>query len=177
MAVVTPNQQVKTVAKALVDKWFYPYVIPSRIYGDQGKSFDNMIIKQLFRTYGVKQSATIPYNPCSNSPCEWFNHTLQSLLKTLPKDPKPNWSAHLGALVFAYNALSHLTTGYQLCQLMFVCKAWTPCDNRPGLSQYDYSESVSKDWWVQQLYELVQAANKWALKGIWQSRQKRVQKD
>ena len=32
VAVVTPNQQVKRVAKALVDKWFYTYGTPFRIH-------------------------------------------------------------------------------------------------------------------------------------------------
>ena len=45
VAVVMPNQQVRTVAKALIDKWFYTYGIPSRIHSDQGKSFDNKIIE------------------------------------------------------------------------------------------------------------------------------------
>ena len=67
VAVVTPNQQAKTVAKALVDKWFYTYGIPSRIHSDRGKSFDNKIIKQLCKIYGVKQSTTTPYNSCRNS--------------------------------------------------------------------------------------------------------------
>ena len=58
VAVVTPNQQAITVAKALVDKWFYTYGIPSRIHSDQGKSFDNTIIKQLCKIYSVKQSTT-----------------------------------------------------------------------------------------------------------------------
>ena len=49
MAVVMPNQQAKTVAKALVDKWFYVYGIPTRINSNEGKSFDNKIIKQLFK--------------------------------------------------------------------------------------------------------------------------------
>ena len=111
-AVVTPNQQVKTIAKALVDKSFYTYVIPSRIQSDQGKSFDNKIIEQLCRIYSVEQFTTTPYNPHANSPCEQLNCTLQNLLKTLPKDQKPNWTAHLSALVFVYNAVPHSTTGY-----------------------------------------------------------------
>ena len=97
VAVVMPNQQAKTVAKALVDKWFYVYGIPTRIHSDQGKSFDNKIIEQLCKIYGVKQSTSTPYNPCGNSPCERLNHTLQNLLKTLPKDQKLNWPAHLSA--------------------------------------------------------------------------------
>ena len=94
------------------------------------------------------------------------------LLKTLPKDQKPNWPAHLRALVFAYNAMPHSTTGYQLYQLMFGPKAQTPCDNWLGLSQYDCSESISKDSWVQQQYKLVWAANQQALRSIQQSMQK-----
>ena len=103
VAVVTPNQQAKTVAKALVDRWFYTYGIPSRIHSDQGKSFDNKIIHHLCTMYGVKQSTTTPYNPHSNSKCEGFSQTLHDLLKTLPKSQKCNWPAHLNALVFAYN--------------------------------------------------------------------------
>ena len=44
VAVVAQNQKALTVAKALVDKWFYTYGIPNRIHNDQGRSFDNDII-------------------------------------------------------------------------------------------------------------------------------------
>ena len=44
VTVVTPNQKALTVAKALVEKWFHVYGIPSRIHSDQGKSFDNEVI-------------------------------------------------------------------------------------------------------------------------------------
>ena len=166
VAVVMPKQQVKTVVKALVDKWLYAYGIPTRIHSNQEKSFDNEIIEQLCKIYGVKQSVTTPYNTHVNSPCKRLNCTLQNLLKTLPKDEKPNCPIHLGALVFAYNAMPHSTTGYQPYQLMFGCKPQTPCDNWLGFSQYDCSESISKDSWVQQQYELVQAANQWVLRSI-----------
>ena len=166
VAVVMPNQQKKSVAKALVDKWFYTYGIPVRIHSKQGKGFDNKIIEQLCKIYGAKQSTTTPYKPHGNSPCETLNCTLQNLLKTLLKDQKPNWPADLGALVFAYNAMPHSTTRYQPYQLMFGCKVQTPCDNWLGLSQYNCSESISKDSWIQQQYELVWAVNKWALRSI-----------
>ena len=92
------------------------------------------------------------YIPCINSQCKRLNHPLQNLSKTLPKHQKPNWPGHLGALVFPYNAMPHSTTGYQPYQLMFGHKAQTPCDNWLGLSQYNCSESISKDSWIQQQY-------------------------
>ena len=66
VAVVMSNQQAKTIAKALMEKWFYTHGIPSRIHGDQGKSFDNKIIEQLCKIYGVKQYTMTPYNPFGN---------------------------------------------------------------------------------------------------------------
>ena len=66
VAVITPNQQTKTVADILVDRWVYTYRIPARIHSDQEKSFDNIIIEQLCEIYGVEQSTTSPYNSHSH---------------------------------------------------------------------------------------------------------------
>ena len=63
LAVCTPNQRAKTVAKILVEKWFHVYGVPSRIHSDQGRCFDCNIIKALCKMYGVEQSFTSPYNP------------------------------------------------------------------------------------------------------------------
>ena len=38
VVVTTNNQQALTVAKALVERWFHVYGIPSRIHSDQGKA-------------------------------------------------------------------------------------------------------------------------------------------
>ena len=70
VSVVMANQQAKTVAKVLVDKWFYTYGIPSQIHSDQVRSFDNKIIGQLCKIYGVKQPTMTPYNSHGNSLCE-----------------------------------------------------------------------------------------------------------
>ena len=69
-AFVTPNQKVLTVAKILVDKWFYVYCIPAQNYSDQGHCFNNQIMKHLYALYGIEQSTTMPYNLCGNSQCE-----------------------------------------------------------------------------------------------------------
>ena len=166
VAVVTPNQKALTVAKVLVDKWFHVYGIPAHIHSDQGKCFDNDIIKALCKMYGVNQSFTCPYNPRGNTQCECFNHTMFGLLRTLSKEQKADWPVHLPALVFAYNATPHSTTGFQPYQLMFGRRAPAPCDSWLGLRNYDDEKSASKIQWVDQQAELLLIANKRAMKNI-----------
>ena len=126
-AFVTPNQKAITIAKLLVDRWFYVYGIPAHIHSDKGCRFDNEIMSHLYAMCRVEQSTTLPYNPCGNAPTERLNCTLIGLLKSLSKEQKSNWPLHLPSLVFAYNAMPHDTTGYQPYELMFGCKAPTIC--------------------------------------------------
>ena len=166
VAVVTPNQKALTVAKALVEKWFHVYGIPSRIHSDQGRSFDNEVIQSLCKLYGTQQSLTCPYNPRGNAQCEHFNRTMFGLLHMLSKEQKADWPVYLPSLVFAYNATPHSTTGFQLYQLMFSHKAPAPCDNWLGLGKYDDQKSVSKTQWVDQIVEKLLVAKKRAMKNI-----------
>ena len=47
-ALVTLNQKTLTMAKIIVQKWFYVYGIPAHIHSDQGRSFENEILKHLY---------------------------------------------------------------------------------------------------------------------------------
>ena len=158
LAVCTPNQTAKTVAKILVEKWFHIYGVPSRIHSGQGRCFDSNIIKALCKMYGVEQSFTSLYNPSGNAFCECFNRMLFGLLKMLKAEEKADWPSHLPALVFAYNATPHASTGYQPYQLMFGHHAPAPCDNWLGLCAYNDNRSITRiDWVDQQLEQLLHA--------------------
>ena len=165
-AIVTPNQKALTVAKVLVDKWFHVYGIPARIHSDQGKSFDNEILDHLCAMYGVERTMTAPYNPRGNSQCERFNRTMFNLLKTLSKEQKSDWPAHLSTMTFAYNATPHSSTGFQPYELMFGRKAPAPCDAWLGLHAYSDTKSASKSAWVDQQLEQIVMANRRALRHI-----------
>ena len=54
-AFVTPNLKALTMAKIIVDMWFYVYGIPVRIHSDKGQSFENSILEHLYTMYGVKR--------------------------------------------------------------------------------------------------------------------------
>ena len=131
-------------------------------------------MQHLYALYGVEQSTTMPYNPCGNAQCEWFNHMMIGLLTSLSKEQKDNWPLHLPSLVFTYHAMPHSTTGYQPYELMFGCKAPTICDAWLRLAEYDDKFSQSKCEWVNQQHELILAVNRWALKRIKQSVEKSV---
>ena len=60
-AFVTPNQKSITIAKILVDKWFYVYGNPVCIHSDKGQSFDNEIMTHLYAMYRIETIKPTPY--------------------------------------------------------------------------------------------------------------------
>ena len=72
------------------------------------------------------------------------------LLKTLTKEQKMDWPAHLSTMTFAYNATPHSSTKFQPYELMFGRKAPAPCDAWLGLQAYNDTKSSSKSAWVDQ---------------------------
>ena len=171
-AFITNNQKALSVAKILVEKWFYVYGIPTHFHSDKGRSFENAIISKLYSMYNNKQSLTMPYNPCGNSICERFNHTLLGLLQSLPKEQKSCWPLHVPSLVFAKNAMPHSVTGIKPYELMFGWKVPTVCDAWLGLAQYNDQASVNKCAWLYEQHELLMSVNRQALKHIKQSAKK-----
>ena len=165
-AFVTSSQKALIVAKLLVEKWFSIFGVPARIHSDQGWSFDNEIISHLCKMYGIHQSTTMPYNPHGNAICEWFNHTLFGLMRTLTEEQKPNWPTYVPSLVYAYNSTPHASTGFQPYELMFGCKAPMPCDDWLGLAHYKSNSFKSKTVWLNQQLSAMMHANKQALKYI-----------
>lgn len=54
VALPTPNQKAKTVAKYLWDNFIIYYGIPERIQTDQGTDFESKLIKELYEVAGSK---------------------------------------------------------------------------------------------------------------------------
>lgn len=128
MAVSTRDQRAETVAKVLVEEWFYKYGVPGRIHSDQGRNFESTLIRQLCELYQVKKSRTTPYHPAGNGQCERFNRTLHNLLRTLPDSRKRDWVSCLSQVIFCYNTTPNQVTGESPHYLMFGQEPRLPVD-------------------------------------------------
>ena len=59
-AFIATNEKALTIAKILVNEWFYVYRILACIHSDKGWSFKNEIVSHLYSMYNIKQSTTMP---------------------------------------------------------------------------------------------------------------------
>uniref|UniRef100_A0A3B1IZP3 Gypsy retrotransposon integrase-like protein 1 n=1 Tax=Astyanax mexicanus TaxID=7994 RepID=A0A3B1IZP3_ASTMX len=127
VAVPTPNQKAKTVAKCLWEHFIVHYGIPERLHSDQGPDFESKTIKELCEVIGTHKIRTTPYHPRGN-PVERFNRTLLSMIGTLREEQKAHWHDFVKPLVHAYNCTKHESTGFTPYELMFGRRPRLPID-------------------------------------------------
>ncbi|KAB5526007.1 hypothetical protein PHYPO_G00146730 [Pangasianodon hypophthalmus] len=122
VAIPTPNQKARTVAKCLWENFIVHYGFPEKLHSDQGPDFESKTIKELCDLAGIHKVRTTPYHPRGN-PVERFNRTILSMLGTLKAQEKTHWRDFVKPLVHAYNCTKHETTGFTPYELMF---GWQP---------------------------------------------------
>ncbi|XP_038555072.1 uncharacterized protein LOC119888541 [Micropterus salmoides] len=132
VAVPTPNQRARTVAKSLWENFIGHYGFPERLHSDQGPDFESKTIKELCELTGTKKVRTTPYHPRGN-PVERFNRTLLQMLGTLSHHEKQHWKDFVKPLVHAYNCTKNEVTGFSPYELMFGRQPRLPIDLAFGL--------------------------------------------
>lgn len=146
LAIPTPNQRARTVAKCLWDNFIVHYGFPERLLSDQGPDFESHTIRELCELAGIKKVHTTPYHPRGN-PVERFNRTLLQMLGTLSQPEKLHWKDFVKPLVHAYNCTKNETTGFSPYELMFGRQPRLPIDLAFGLptntTQPSHSQYVS----------------------------------
>ena len=123
-----PNQEATTVAKKLVDQFFFRFSPPEQLHSDQGRNFESEVITEVCKLLGVVKSRTTPYHPQSDGLIERFNRTLLDMLAKAVRERPFDWEEHLPRLCLAYNSSVHPTTGYAPFYLMFGRQVRMPVD-------------------------------------------------
>ena len=134
---ITPKQTAPVVAKMLWDQFLVHYGWPTKFLTDQGKSFENQLVRKLCSLAQVQKSCTAPYWPQTNGSCEHFNYTLTSMLGTLPVHAKKNWPKWVSNLTDAYNATVCYSTGFSPFFLMYGRTPILPIDVEFGVALPD----------------------------------------
>lgn len=143
VAIPTPNQKARTVAKTLWDHFIIHYGFPERLHSDQGPDFESKTIKELCEIGGIRKVRTTPYHPRGN-PVERFNRTLLQMLGTLESEDKVHWRDFVKPLVHAYNCTKNDVTGFTPYELMFGRQPRLPVDLAFGLPVHNQKKSHSQ---------------------------------
>ena len=80
-----------TVADVLVNKIILRFGMLLVIYSDQGREFENGLMKSLCSLLGCVKTRTAPYHPESDGMVERFNRTCVMMLSMFVNDRRDNW--------------------------------------------------------------------------------------
>lgn len=141
-----PNQEAVTVAKKLVDKFFFRFSPPEQLHSDQGRNFELEVIAEICKMLAITKTRTTAYHPQSDGLVERFNRTLLSMLATAARDRPFDWEDHLRRLCIAYNSSVHPTTGYTPFYLMFGRQVKMPIDIMYGTGKIDMCRGTMPEY-------------------------------
>ena len=100
-----------TVADVLVNKIILRFGMPLVIHSDQGREFENGLMKSLCNLLGCVKTRTAPYHPESDGMVERFNRTCLLMLSMFVNDRRDNWNELLPFVMHAYRTSVHESTG------------------------------------------------------------------
>ena len=92
--------------------------MPLVIHSDQGREFENGLMKSLCNLLGCVKTRTAPYYPESDGMVERSNQTCLMMLSMFVNDRRDNWHELLPFVMHAYRTSVHESPGYSPYCLM-----------------------------------------------------------
>ena len=127
-AVPVRNHTASVVAKVLIDNVFARFGAPKRLLSDQGPEFESQLFHELCTRLEIEKIRTSPYQPSTNACVERFHRTLNSMLAKVIQENQRDWDDRLPAVMAAYRAAKHESTGYSPNFLVFGRENRAPLD-------------------------------------------------
>lgn len=110
IVILTKDQMAMTTAKLFWEHVVQSFGCLKQINLNQRQNFASITFSELCCLSGIRKLHTTPYHPKGNRVCEWFNHTLLGMLRTLELGHCDCWHQHVGAIVWASNNMVHRAT-------------------------------------------------------------------
>ena len=101
-----------------MDKIILRFGTPLVIHSNQGREFENGLMKSLCSLLGCIRTRTALYHPESDGMMERFNCTCLMMLSMFVNDRRHNWHELLPFIMHAYRTSVHESTGYSPFRLM-----------------------------------------------------------
>ncbi|XP_021717931.1 uncharacterized protein LOC110685714 [Chenopodium quinoa] len=106
----------------------YRYGVPQRIVTDNGKTFVNNLMNNLFQKFKFTQHKPSMYNAPANGLAEAFNKTLCNLLSKVVAKSKRDWHEKIGEALWAYRTIYKNATQSTPYALVYGVEAILPLE-------------------------------------------------
>ena len=149
----------------LVKKIILRFGMPLVIHSDQGREFENGLMKSLCKLLGCVKTRTAPYHPESDGMVERFNRMCLVMLFMFVNNRRANWNELLPFIMHAYRTSVHESTGYSPFRLMMGEECSLPQDVSTDELRTNREEDVAPHpfaTWVRDALEV-------AYDHVWQS--------
>ena len=121
------DQQALTVARALL-YFVSRHGIPQVLHSDQGRLFDNEVIREVCKMLGIQKVRTSSYHPEADGLVERMNRTILQMLSKYAAEQPTEWDLFIQPLVGAYRTAVQASTGFSPFALVYGRKASAPVD-------------------------------------------------
>lgn len=153
-AIPLANHTAVTVARALMTHIFSRFGSPLQLLTDRGSEFESQLFSQLMKWMEIDKLSTTAYQPSTNGAVERFHRTLNTMLGKVVSDTQRDWDDKLPAVMAAYRASPHESTGYTPNRLFLGREVRMPLDLVMGLPPDQNNQEASNiDEYVQRTQE------------------------
>ena len=156
---IKSKEAAVVVRHHLIDRVFSVFGPPETLHSDQGKEFENQLVKELQSVFGYKKTRTAAYRPQGNSVLERVHSTVHNMLAMYSNLACDNWAELLPFVQLAHNTAHSKTLEETPHYLLFGRAAVLPVELILGVpsadapqTKLDYSRRTVEN--LQLAYEL-----------------------
>ena len=131
------SKEASVVVRHLIDRVFSVFGPPETLHSDQGKEFENQLVKELQSVFGYKKTRTAAYRPQGNSVLERVHSTVHNMLAMYSNLACDNWAELLPFVQLAHNTAYSKTLEETPHYLVFGRAATLPVELILGVPSTD----------------------------------------